>query len=252
MYKFTSQGKTAMKKAMTSHASWKSWMADNGKNSGQMTIVDIMEACDHFGINVRQFSKGYDMGTSINETLAIAEKQASPAPKAAPALEGMEAQINDLMQPLGTGDMDGFKAKAKALIEAANKPAQTKTVYAPGAAPAIADGKVAGTETANIIFGPNRALRGITMDVYDDSQSTAADPDYIFNQDALGFALCCMNRGKNIYLYGPAGTGKTSFPMEIAARLGRSVEVINCTRALEPDQLIGQPGLKDGNTFWQD
>ena len=57
---------------------------------------------------------------------------------------------------------------------------------------------------------------------------------------------------QNVWLAGPAGTGKSSLPAQIAARARRPFTHIAFQRAVEPADLIGGNGLVNGSTQWVD
>jgi MoxR-like ATPase len=55
-----------------------------------------------------------------------------------------------------------------------------------------------------------------------------------------------------VYAFGPAGTGKTEFAEQIAARLGRPFALISCDSATDGPTLVGMTVPKGDGVGWQD
>lgn len=81
-------------------------------------------------------------------------------------------------------------------------------------------------------------------------------PNYHFRSDMLlkflMFVLGGTAKRKGLQLFGHAGTGKSSLPEQVAARLNIPVWTIDCYNQMEPHHLFGKWGIKDGNTVWID
>jgi cobaltochelatase CobS len=76
------------------------------------------------------------------------------------------------------------------------------------------------------------------------------NPDYIW-PERTAVALTQIARGRNVYLWGPAGCGKTEFCQQLAARLGRPFVLISCDSSTDAATLVGMtvPGKAGGVTF---
>lgn len=79
----------------------------------------------------------------------------------------------------------------------------------------------------------------------------ALDPDYVFEVDILKTMMMAIEMRIPCYLWGHAGTGKTSMYYQIAARTRRPVIRINHTANMEEDQVVGGWRVRDGSTFFE-
>lgn len=83
----------------------------------------------------------------------------------------------------------------------------------------------------------------------------AAGANYIFNKELLKRILLFLNHKpirQGILILGDTGTGKSSFVVEVCARLGIPLFQAACSGHLRVDHLLGSYTLKDGNTLWND
>jgi cobaltochelatase CobS len=89
---------------------------------------------------------------------------------------------------------------------------------------------------------------------YDSPDAPAIDSLYQFSPALLRRALIAvsLDRPIPVWLAGPKGTGKTEFTRQLAARLGRAFYRVGFNRATEPAEILGDMGLRDGATVWQD
>ena len=79
----------------------------------------------------------------------------------------------------------------------------------------------------------------------------AIDPHYLM-PDSIELVLTQLDRNRNVFLTGPAGTGKTDMVLQIAARLGRPATVISCDAGLDAAELVGQRVPAGDETVWAD
>lgn len=187
-----------------------------------------------------------DDETPVSEVAADAARDAAVA-----------ADLKDVFGAFGQGDMSGFKDKVRALAERANEPKHvTQTVVADYSA---ITGKVsarigaASMTKAGVpcpVLNVNEAAT--VMALYDGSTSPARDDDYIW-PECTAVALSKLARGKNVFLTGPAGTGKTTFAEQVAAYYGRSLVRISCDDQTDAAQLVGMTvPVAGGGSGWQD
>lgn len=97
----------------------------------------------------------------------------------------------------------------------------------------------------------NARIPGLSPEVYG-----KVDPDYHFDESLLKrmlrflFGGCARN---NVLLYGDAGAGKTSLVWQLAARLGRPVFSISCSKKTRFEfDMVGERKLVNGSSVWQD
>ena len=119
-----------------------------------------------------------------------------------------------------------------------------------------------GEKSARAVFGFSKseggrewktALDGAKVAVYSSALTEPIDPDYIWTPE-LAAVLCAADaRQRNVLLYGPAGTGKTTAAMQYAARTGRPFMRIAFDRTTEPADLKGgRYPSESGGIEWHD
>lgn len=77
------------------------------------------------------------------------------------------------------------------------------------------------------------------------------DPNYVFNIDVLKTLLMGIELRIPVYLWGHAGTGKTTIYEQIAARTGRPMLRVQHTANMEEEHVIGGWRLRDGHTVFE-
>jgi MoxR-like ATPase len=171
-----------------------------------------------------------------------------------------------ILAKLGTGDWPGATAMLDKLYEAACKPVTVEKIVTvekvkvvekvidrvvnpithKGHCPVVVD-----TDPANILLGTAEAGR-ISLPVYDAPDAPAIDLDYVWPA-GTGMALAQLARGRNVFLSGPRGVGKTSWAEQLAARQHRPFVRVQCHEQTDAATLVGMtvPDGK-GGTRWQD
>ena len=101
--------------------------------------------------------------------------------------------------------------------------------------------------------GKNAKLFGERMvDVWNDPGAPKVMEKFKWRGDALMSTLNSMARQENIWLGGPAGTGKTEFVRQVCARLGRAMVRVQFNAGIEAYDIIGGERVKSGSSYWQD
>jgi cobaltochelatase CobS len=77
-----------------------------------------------------------------------------------------------------------------------------------------------------------------------DAYVRRVDPDYVFNIDLIKTVCVGFELGKNIYLWGLHGTGKTTVLQQCAARTGRPFMRVQHTGNTEEAHILGQYVVK--------
>jgi len=150
------------------------------------------------------------------------------------------------------------------VIDAANKPAIVNTVEkvvvkdAPILAPigqvpyAEPTGK---TMPFNKCFGTRSTLafgqKPITL-WESHGMAPKVDTYFIVDAEPMAALATAAEHETNVWLVGPAGSGKTSMPEQFAAYTGRPFTKIQFTKQTVVQELVGGMGAKDGSTFWKD
>lgn len=182
--------------------------------------------------------------------MAIASARLS-AESAAATLSARLADIDAAINARVSSAFDAFKAHVDAV---------------PGGAERVAD--ISGLRPVDLLpafeaFGvkvPDANGADTMVQIWNHPDSPSIDDSYIWNEDALRWALIAAGEANsptpaipaNIWLAGDRGTGKTQFAQQFAARTGRALVRINFDRHLERLDFIGSKGLVNGETVWQD
>lgn len=203
-----------------------------------------------------------------NEDPADAEVTDAPAPAlsdedaAKAEIEAKaKAEVQRIMGMFTAGDFPGFQSGLTQLAIDALKPAEIQVITQP-APYAIDPAKVRGhiaqvtgkmkaaALTASVVSGMDPAR--IALDVYDAPNAPRKDANYLW-PDCTAPVVAQLARGRHVFLYGPAGTGKTSFAKQLAAHAGREYIRISCTETTEAETLVGMT-VPDaaGGVKWQD
>lgn len=77
------------------------------------------------------------------------------------------------------------------------------------------------------------------------------DPNYLFNVDVLKSLMMGLEMRIPVYLWGHAGTGKTTIFEQIAARTKRPFFRVQHTANMEEEHIVGGWRLRDGKTFFE-
>jgi len=90
--------------------------------------------------------------------------------------------------------------------------------------------------------------------VFNDITSPAVDPNYVPDPKLAKAFLSCMSRqvAGHVFLFGPAGTGKSSWPRYWAGMTGRSFWPMAISDDTTVDEFFGSMAARGGTTYWQD
>lgn len=208
------------------------------------------------------------IGTVVSQNIGKQVRQANPPkvvanPIGQPDLKvsGIDKQLNNIMG-LPVKDL---RDQIGDLLRFKNNPPITEKIVK------VSDGSVSDmklpqteiipinkvrSETGSKLFG-FRSFADKSFDIYNDPRSPVVDENYTPQKDVLEAFLSCANPPKgrtpdNIWLYGKAGTGKTSMPRWFSAKTGRQFVAITGNDDLTTDQFFGTTGATSGTTYWQD
>lgn len=121
----------------------------------------------------------------------------------------------------------------------------------PSAAVEVPNVEVVARKSLREVFGIRGKHGAYEVDVYNDPAAPALDPLYKFNAEQLFTAVTAVARGRNVWLAGPAGTGKTEFVRNLCAGLGRAFVRVSFDSGAERYEFIGGERVKNGSTVYQ-
>lgn len=90
------------------------------------------------------------------------------------------------------------------------------------------------------------------MDQQDRDMIPEVDPNYVFNLDVLRTLVLGFEKSIPTYLWGHAGTGKTTMFEQIMARTNRPSIRVQHTANMEESHVVGQYLLRSGETHFED
>lgn len=223
---------------------------DNDPDAPDTMNADNVDNAGTMDADMQRLSK-----TPINPTQP-------DAPKVDPSV--IEAEVKSVMALMGSGDFQGYQNRLKDLAARAHTPRVVEVervveVIKPAVDMSKLHGyvaKVTGRKTAKEVGLP-ASLSGVAqsatdLPVYDAPNAPRIDKTYRWHDQTL-IALSVMRRGQPVFVTGPAGTGKTEFAKQIAARWGRPFVRISCDDQTEAQTLMGMTvPSKSGGVVWQD
>jgi cobaltochelatase CobS len=179
------------------------------------------------------------------------------------SLDAVLGTVDQFLSPVVKRELE---TALRPIIDAANKPAVVQekvvekivTVGAPVVAPvgqvpyAV---KTGATIEFNKLFGTKSTQpfgkRPISLwEAH--GLAPAIDPYFVVTADSMAALATAAEHGTNVWLVGPTGSGKSTMPMQFAAYTGRPYVKIAFTKQTEVDALVGNTGVKDGATYWED
>lgn len=107
---------------------------------------------------------------------------------------------------------------------------------------------------ASQIFGVRtRRLMAKNLQVWNSASAPPVDPHFVFDPEILYDLTLSVRRGDKVWLFGPKGTGKTSFATQFAARTGRDFVRVAFDAHTEPQDVIGATWpAAGGGHVWKD
>lgn len=254
------------------HKDWQAFITAKGKLSAQALNADLLE----FAMLYPQLAADIEAvlnvatpnapETTDENDMADMENDLANAPIGKGegfALDSVLASVDQFLSPLVRSELGNVLGP---VITAANKPpveveriveVERVVEVAPGEAPRVSLPKAKRDKRVTFrTLYPSRA-----KDAYLDApitlwtgatNSPAADPFYVVDRQHMALLMTGIERGTNTWLWGPAGSGKSTLPQEAAATLGRPFVKIGMTRQTEVESLIGGMALRNGATVWED
>lgn len=278
---YTSEGRTALKAAITNSPAWGDYKDAHGVTSGRLTVAGLEKAAAALGIDARQYAKD----VFAPATPPVAAPVAAPVEvEAAPVVEVEAAPVETqdgetadaIARDILSGSIADMAARVETLaaraLDAETAAAETSArlaaaMAAPGSnvvamptpaapvakAPTVAPARVVETKTRKDVFGLTLDGSDFPVSIWNAADAPARDKKMAWDKTVLSYALAVWRRGKNIWLHGPRGVGKTTFCEQVAAWTGRPHVRIGFHADMEPVHLFGMVVPEPtGGVVWQD
>ena len=104
---------------------------------------------------------------------------------------------------------------------------------------------------AGLIFSGTASGTKIKGYAAPNSFTPEINPDYLFHESSRDVIVWFMNSSDPFYLFGPAGSGKTSLLKQLAAKLNYPVFSITGHSRLEFPDMVGHLTVENGNMIFQ-
>jgi hypothetical protein len=241
---------------------------------GRMTRAQLREACTVLGGDPNAVIHAYAQGLGVDAPTTTEETETRTMPldstaNAAPV--DTDSMLETIKDKLVEGGFGAVRQELREIIAKSQRPAEIrvveKIVHLPAPetlARGVHDLRPARTATWSELFAITDTVHADKpITVWDHPNTPKPSPDYVFPPAETALALSQLARSeaarrrgapaKHVLLIGPAGTGKSQWPREFAARTGRPFVAIPMSDGIEIDQLMGQT-LPDGKggARWQD
>jgi MoxR-like ATPase len=176
-------------------------------------------------------------------------------------IDPVEAEVQTIRSLIVTGGFSALDDRLRELVRDARKPAveivREIEVEAPGTSGPVVVSKPTGQlGTWRDLFDVrDRELGKRTTALWDGvhPDTPAINDRYLWPQPQTAIALTQLHRGRNIMMFGPAGTGKTEWAQQLAARTGRPFALISCDTGTDAATLVGMTvPAAGGGVTWQD
>ena len=111
-----------------------------------------------------------------------------------------------------------------------------------------------GQASALDIFGldvRDQKGRPLMFTIYGHPEAPVVDPSFIWTEGIIRHLHIAQTHGRNVWMGGPAGTGKTQTAQQFAARTGRMFRRFVFDRFSTRDDFLGATGLDAGSTVFE-
>jgi len=198
---------------------------------------------------------GQDQGADTED-----QDQSTPPAEDQTVTDAIEAEVQTIRSLIVTGGFSALDDRLRQLVTEAHKPpvevrVEVPVDVIPGARPVHIAKTTGNHETWRHLFGVTGELGKRVTSMWDRTHpdTPKVNDRYLWPHPQTEIALTQIARSRNVMLYGPAGTGKTEFAQQLAARTGRPFALISCDTGTDASTLVGMtvPDVNGGVT-WQD
>ena len=260
--------RTALRNALRNHPDRETVL--NGERVNDLTLANLHHALTQLGVDPNAIVEAVRL--AHGSVGPLGEDEEAPIMPAdadtdadtdATIDAAIAAELQEVRSLIVTGGFSALDDKLRALVIEARKPAERIEVRVevpvtvettPGARPVHVAQKI-GTAPWRKLFGIKGKMGDRVTALWDGTHpdTPRVNERYVWPHPATEVALSQIARGRNVMLFGPAGTGKSDWAQQIAARTGRPLAVISCDNGTDAATLVGMtvPDVAGGVT-WQD
>jgi MoxR-like ATPase len=257
-------GRDALRRALRNHPG--ADVVTLGQRVNDLTLTQLKDRLTMLGLDPDAIVKAAlsdDLQTTATAAIALNTGRDETITQEAPMIldepiDAIEAEVQTIRSLIVQGGFGALDDRLRQLITEARKPPVEILVPAaplvPGAP--VHAAKVTGrSETWRKLFDVKGDLGRRDTAIWDGTHpdTPKVNDRYIWPQPATATALSQLARGRNVFLTGPKGTGKTEFAQQLAARTGRPFALISCDAGTDGATLTGMtvPDAS-GGVSWQD
>jgi MoxR-like ATPase len=189
--------------------------------------------------------------SQVTQTVAVLKTLAEASDRASATIwAGIKAEVEALRDAgpaINAEIATQVRAALAPLIAQATPQTAPSIVAAATAAPT-------GRQSALTLFGLDLSdAKGnpLMFATYTHPEAPAVDPCFIWSESIVRHLHIAATHGRNLWLGGPAGTGKTQTAQQFAARTGRMFRRFVFDRFSTRDDFLGATGLSNGSTVFE-
>lgn len=249
----TNTQRTKVRAFVRNHNGFEAWRVANGDfKSRDFTQDLLLKAIADLGL-IAEVHDILSQPDDAPETETVATTEETETAMTDANADSLMASVIDPLSPfLSPTIIDTVRRNLSPIVDLALKPAVEKTVTVvqtvdkAGNAVQVSapQAKVAAKSTLGKMFNVNRSKYAATpVTVWDAVDAPASDPTFVADANLLFRYVTALERGRNVWLYGPAGSGKSTLPMQVAAVLRRPFVRIPFQRSTDAVDLVGQEAL---------
>lgn len=198
------------------------------------------------------------LGQLGTDVATLGSRVDAAAQAAAAEAKSLRAQVQGLAESVGqiTVPAADIQAAMRQAVEAAFAPIRAAAEANGTQAEVLAEVQAGPTGEASAldVFGLDvRDQKGqpLIFTTYGHPEAPQVDPSFIWTESIVRHLHVAQQHGRNLWMGGPAGTGKTQTAQQFAARTGRMFRRFVFDRFSTRDDFLGATGLDNGSTQFE-
>lgn len=232
---------------------------DSLEKALNLAVTDV-QGLDARCANLGQVQSSMDARLGqLGQNIGSLGFQVSHAAQAAAAeSKSLRAQVQALAESVGQITMPAadIQAAMRQAVEDAWGPIRAAAEAAGTESEVLAQVQAGPTGQASAldIFGldvRDQKSRPLMFTTYSHPEAPIVDPSFIWTESIIRHLHIAQTHGRNVWMGGPAGTGKTQTAQQFAARTGRLFRRFVFDRFSTRDDFLGATGLDAGSTVFE-